>query len=181
MKTFIGCILFVLCVSNSFADATYNSEKNIVELMTPLLSPDTGWIEIYNERHVEIGGLGSDKAKDKMVGMCGINASLGLLFLDGKLKLGAKVPKVTDVLRSTNTSDSTKETNAAGWVHSFVLKGDDAQDLLDLLFDNKFVGFAVLSGKDCQETQYYTQGRIIINFETKGLERAMKRLGVKQK
>jgi len=176
MKRFVGC-LFALCISNSFAQATYNSEKNIVELRTPILGKsDIGWIKIHDEKHVEIGGIGRDKAKDKMIGMCGHTPSLGLMFLDSKLKLGAKVPRVTDVLRSTNTSDSTKETIAAGWVHSFVLKGDDAQDLMDLLLDNRSVGFAVQSGDACKETEFYTQGAITINFETKGLERAMKRI-----
>lgn len=177
MRCFVGPVLFALCISTSFAQASYDSEKNIVELRTPILgSSDTGWMKIHNETHIEIGGIGRDKSKDKMVGMCGTNPSLGLVFLDGRLKLGAKVPKVTDVLRSTNTSDSTQQTIAAGWVHSFLLKGDDAQDLMDLLHANRAVGFAFQSGEACKETQFYTQGLITINFETSGLERAMKRI-----
>jgi hypothetical protein len=176
LRYIASSLLFLLCVSNSFAQPTYNSEKNIVELRTPILSGDTGWIKIYNGKHIEIGGLGMDKAKGKMIGLCGNNPSLGLMFLDSKLKLGAKVPKVTEVIRSTNTSESTKQTIAAGWVHSFLLKGDDAQDLMDLLLDNKAVGFSVRSGPACGETQYSTQGTVTINFETAGLERAMKRI-----
>ncbi len=176
MRIFTGCIFFLLCVSNSFADATYDSENKLVKLGTELLSADTGWIKIYNEKHIEIGGIALNKTNKKMIGMCGNKPSLGLLFLNGKLKLDGKVPKVTSVLRSTDKSESGKETIAAGWVHSFVLKGEDAQDLMDLLYENRSVGFAVLSGEGCKETEYYTQGKLVMDFSTQGLDRAMKRL-----
>lgn len=173
-KSYFITILFLL-TTNAMAGAEYDREKNSVSLTTPLLAKniDTGFITIYNEKHITIMGSAIDDASGKLIGMCGKDPSLGLLILDGNLKIGTKTPNVTEV----ENWDSEKSPDAvkAGWVRRFVLKGDDALDLMDLLYEYRSVGFA-FTGSNCQETKNTTSGKLILNFETRGLERAMKRL-----
>lgn len=167
--------ILLLLTTNAMAGAEYDRDKNVVSLSTPLLAKniDTGFITIYNEKHITIMGSAIDDASDKLIGMCGKDPSLGLLLLDGNLKIGTKVPNITDV----ENWDSEKSPDAvkAGWVLRYVLKGDDALDLMDLLYEYRTVGFA-FTGSNCQETKNIISGKIILNFETRGLERAMKRL-----
>lgn len=175
-KILVSSALLILYASNVLADASYDSEKNVVELKTPLLQKNmsNGVITIYNKKHIEIFGSGLDESKTKLVELCGVEPSLGLIFLNGKLSLDAKVPKVTEVNKYPESEDN-KEGNAAGWVHHYVLKENDAEDLLDLLYENKVVGFAI-QPKGCTETKHHSLGFVKLEFRTNGLERAMSRI-----
>jgi hypothetical protein len=170
-------ILILLYAFNASADAKYDSEDNIVELNTPLLSKkiDPGSIKIHSENHIKLFVAAYDDNDKKGIGLCGKDPSLGLLILDGELKIGEKVPTVTDVENWPATTDENKLEIKAGWVVRYIFKGDDARDLMDLLSEYQSVGFA-FTGKGCTETKYTKPGKIILNFKTKGLERAMKRI-----
>lgn len=118
--------ILLLLTSNAMAGAEYDRDRNVVSLTTPILAKniDTGFVTIFSEKHITIMGSAIDEASDKLIGMCGKEASLGLLLLDGNLKIGAKIPKVTDVENwDVKTS---QEAVQAGWVRRYVLKGDDA-------------------------------------------------------
>ena len=174
LRILIISALLLLHVSNVFAEVEYDREENVVELSTPILANDHGWITIYNEQHIRVRLSGFDENANKMIGMCGKDLSLGLLFLEGEFKLGRKVPNVTEVEKWPDTEEN-KNTSKAGWVRSFILKGDDALDLMGLLYEYQAVGFAMLA-EGCAETEYVKPGKITLNFETRGLERAMKRI-----
>lgn len=166
--------LLLLLASNTMAGAKYNSEENVVILNTPPLAEniDTGYIKIFSEKHITILGVASDDASGKMIALCGKEPSIGLLFLDGKLKFGAQTPNVTEVI---DWDERSKEEVQAGWVSSYVFKGDDALDLIDLLYEYSAVGFA-FGGGECKDTKEFVSGKIVLTFETRGLERAMRRI-----
>jgi len=148
--------------------------KTIVELTTPLLATniDTGWIKIHNEKYITVEGTGYNSETEKVIAMCGKEPSLGLLFLNGNLELGGKVPKVTDV--EYWKGEGSKELTNAGYVRRFVFKGDDALDLMDLLYEYQSVGFIMLG--ECPNSGDFISGKIILDFDTRGLERVMKRI-----
>ena len=176
MRLMTGIILLLLCVGTALADASYDSERNVVMLKTPMLSPSIGAITIYSEDHVEIMASGFDTNKGGVVGMCGIAPSLGILMLNGKLGVGTGVPRVSAVRAFGNAGEPTREPLDAGWVHMFVLKGDDALDLLDLLHSYDSVGFVFQNDTGCKEDGIFVHGVVAVNFSTRGFERAMRRL-----
>ncbi len=160
-------LALVLFANVSYADAKYQSEKNYVSIVTPTLyDHDQGFINIYSEDRIEIMAFKLNEQKDKLIGLCGLEPSLGLLILDGQPSTQTP-PKVSDVNRHADANDD--------FVHSYVLKGDDAMDLMDLLHEYRSVGFALTTGK-CEESQHFTEGKIIIVFDPRGIERAMKRI-----
>lgn len=169
--TAIVILASMLSSISAFADVQYDQEKNIVMINTDIQEGvDHGWIRIYNQKHIDIGGTAYDSATQKITGLCGKNPSLGLLILDGKLQIGGKqTPKVT----GTNPYKGDTVT-AADFVYSYVLKGDDAMDLIDLLLEYRQVGFAILS--ECPNIGDWKSGKIILNFDTRGLDRALNRI-----
>lgn len=173
MSIYARLVLFVsvLLPVSALADAEYNRKENIVYLRSE--GSDAGWVKIHNEKHIVVGGIGFDSTTQKSIFLCGKDPSLGLLILDGKLQLGSGKlpPNVTGVIQLLPP----KVTGYPfGIVHSYVLKGDDAQDLMDMLLEYRQVGFAILS--ECPDTEDSTSGKIILNFDTRGIERALKRI-----
>lgn len=165
--------LLLTLVSSLAANAAvgYDNEKNVVNLQTSMLAKgvDVGWIEIHSKKHIEIGGSAYDRTSSKSIELCGIEPSLGILILDGKLNFEKRPPKVTDVAKFQNSS-----WDGAAYVHRYVLKDADAMDLLDLLLEYKQVGFAISS--KCPEFKGVQPGQIVLDFDTRGLDRALNRL-----
>jgi hypothetical protein len=167
-------ILTLIFPIASLAAPKYDREDNVVNISTNMLDEtDIGTIKVYSDKHIVIYGF--SVKKDKPVQMCSKDPSLGLLFLNDRLQLGTSVPKVTEVLTWDNTSKDGREANKAGWARAFVLRGDDALDLLDLMYEYDMVGFA-FTNTACSPTKDVANGKILLNFDTRGLERAMKRL-----
>ncbi len=175
LNKLIVTLFLVLCFSNALAGADYDAKNNMVIISTPLLSngTDMGRIFIYNERFIKIFGDSIDKSDGKMIGTCGKNPSLSLLFLNGKLNIDRKIPKITEAEFSINEAD--KVHVGAGWANSLVLKGEDAIDLMDLLYQYEKVGFIIV-GKGCEETSIIKSGKLTLEFDTVGLKRAMQRI-----
>jgi hypothetical protein len=173
IRKLLTILIATILANQALGQAKYDPKDNSVTLNTPILAEgiDIGFIEIKSKDYITIKAISFDKDSKKMIGMCGINPSLGLLIINEKVKLGTSPPKVTSVEQWESESATTK----AGWVRSFILKGDDALDLMDLLLEYRSVGF-MLSGTDCAETDNVTNGRLIVIFETRGLERAMNRI-----
>jgi len=169
MSIFARLVLFVsvLLPISALADAKYDREENIVQLRSD--GGDTGWLMIHNKKHIVVGGMAYNSTTQKVTGLCGKNPSLGLLILDGNVQIGTgkSPPKVTGVIHF-------KPRSSDGYVHRYVLKGDDAEDLMDMLLEYRQVGFAISS--KCPEIENYAPGEIILNFDTRGLERALERI-----
>lgn len=174
MKTLRCFALITLTVQGaaSFAQASYEAEANEVVLRTPLLTKgiDLGLITIKAEDHITLFATKLGQS-EKMTELCGRNPDLGLLFLDGRLSLDRRTPKVTE---TRPWGEKSPESIAGGYVHSYVLKGEDAKDLLDLLLTYQQVGFSIPSR--CAESAKYAPGQITVNFATRGLDRALRRL-----
>jgi len=175
LKLIIPAIFFLFS-TNVMAGIKYNSEKNIVEISTMLFSGnfDSGTIKIFNEKYIKIFARAIDISAEKAIQLCGKKPSLGTLILDGNISLEGKAPTVTEVENWPET-EINKVVTKAGWVKYYVFKDDDALDLMDLLYEYQSVGFLMVV-KECAETKYNKRGNLILNFKTRGLERAMKRL-----
>jgi len=161
--------LYVLLTFNAFADAKYNSEKNIVVLgSTQMVKADSGSITIYSEKHVELFAYGM--RGDNLAVLCGQASDLGaLIFLDNKMQVGVSTPGISGANPWVSPEDQRLRDD--GYVHSYIFKDDNALDLMDLLYEYSSVGF-VLSNDGCKgDTAVLTVG-----FETRGIERAMKRI-----
>jgi hypothetical protein len=169
----VALLYLVLHGMAAVAQASYDSEKNEVVIKTPLFGgSDTGFITIKADDHISIFAIGSDPHTKKLMQLCGREPTLGLLLLDGKLIIDRRPPKVTE---TTPFGEKSTESNAAGYVHSYILKGEPAKDLIDLLMTHDQVGFGIVANK-CDETSKLSSRGPTINFITRGLERAMKRL-----
>jgi hypothetical protein len=157
---------------NAIAGVTYDVESNTVFLTNPMLTEFNGLVKIYNEKHISISAVGYIAKSDKIIEMCGKEPTLGILILEGKVSLDKFPPKVTEVEKYSHPSY--KEVTEAGYVSNFVLKGEDALDLMDLFYEYESVGF-ILTEK-CPDVGDTTSGKIIINFNTRGIVRAMRSL-----
>lgn len=166
-------VLFLITLTFSLsviADARYNSDQNVVSISdTRQSGSDLGFITIYNEKHIMLRIFGLRDGE--LAAMCGKEPSMGaILFLDGTMKFGVKTPDVTSTEPFGEEEDDAF--NNAGYVYAYVFKGDDAHDIMDLLYEYRQVGFA-FSNKNCQGK---TEAILTVNFKTRGLESAMSRL-----
>jgi hypothetical protein len=167
----IGALLVTgaLAISSfSYGGVQYDSESNTVRITSEILTGSgIGHITIYSERKITLtaGALSDDK---KLISLCGIDPSLGILFLDNQMKIGGRPPSVS------GTTDY-NPVSKGGYVAAFEFEGDDALDLMDLLMEYEFVGFAI-SGSKCEEDSELSNAPLPVNFSARGIERAMSRI-----
>jgi hypothetical protein len=161
-------ILSALISTQATASPKYDREHNRVEMSTPLIDGDTGWMHIYSEEHIEIGAGGYNTEKEKGLVLCGKEPSLGFLFRDGRSNFELS-PSVTDVKEFVPPHKS-------GYVHMYILKDDDALELMDILYIHESVSFGIVPNDLCPETENAISGKMLIKFDTRGLERVMKRI-----
>jgi hypothetical protein len=158
-RIIIFTILSTLLCSNVMATPLYDKEKNAVILSAAYIGEVSadGKITIYSEDNIEINLRRYDFDSKKIVVLCEDNPSLGFIF-----PIGTPMPKVTKVKRINNI------------IVNYVLKGEDALDLMDILYTQKTLNFLLTT--KCPESEKLTSGDMMVTFDTNGLERVMKRL-----
>jgi hypothetical protein len=164
MKTIKNLLLLALIFSAEVqAEAKYDPKENAVTIRS---RPSSGYLTIYAGNRIRIGGLGMPVEGGKNVGLCSKNTDLGLVYLNGRDSLAPKVSKIVPY-----------DEPSGGLVRAYELTDDNAADMMDYLLEYDVVGLAVRS--DCPESELYRPGWSTFKFDTRGLERALKR--IKQK
>jgi hypothetical protein len=171
MRFLISFSALLFLSFSAVAEVKYDRENNSVVISTAITSEaDYGIITIYNEKHIELKAFGS--RDDELALLCGKNTSLGaIIFLDNKMKTDVFSPDIDDVI-PLHANEKHESFRNAGYVSGYVFKGDNALDLIDFLYEYRAVGLAISNGK-CQGE---IEAVLTINFETRGIERAMNRI-----
>lgn len=155
------------------AQPKYDSETNTVTLSTPVLYDyDRGSITIFAEDHIEVRMSSFEREKKRLVYLCANDPSLGILVINGRSNFNL-APEVTDVMEMKIEGEG-----PTGWAVKYILKGDSAFELIDLMYENQSVGFAT-TNSDCPGAEVgdtFAFGSIMAIWDTNGLERVMKRM-----
>ncbi len=167
-------ISFFMLTFDVLANAKYDRKSNTVTISSIMdmkrATLNLGWIKIYNEKHIVIKATGFNEAEE-LIGLCKNNPNLGLIVLN---RIEQEIaPKVSDTLDFVNDLE---KYNEDGFTWGYILKEDDALDFMDRLYEYNKLTLMISTKCPKSKDGKMISGPFILNFSTRGLERAMKRI-----